>query len=87
MLKGLTSQLTNRVTKQALRFRGRRRANEVKSIFIIIGTIISQMSTAIGALIWLPAPNSSLRSQAISSGSEPPEDDPATMQSTTQTLR
>jgi hypothetical protein len=27
---------------------------EAKSTFIIIGTIISQMSTAIGRLIWLP---------------------------------
>src|SRR5512142_2879066 len=38
---------------------GRRKAVVTpKSILSIIGTIMSQMSTAIGALIWLPEPNS-----------------------------
>ena len=52
MLRGFTTQLMNRVTNSPL---GRlpMRVTEVKSIFIIMGTIMSQMSTAIGALIWL----------------------------------
>ena len=31
---------------------------DVKSTFIIIGVIMSQIRTAIGTLIWLPWPNS-----------------------------
>ena len=86
MLKGLTSQLTKRVTKSPL---GRRpiRAIEVKSILSIIGTIMSQMSTAMGALIWLPEPNSSRRSSEMSEGASRPRATPATMQRATQRLR
>ena len=50
---GLTTQLTNSVTSSPA---GRRPTffTDEKSTFIIIGVIISQIRTAIGALIWLP---------------------------------
>ena len=86
MLKGLTSQLTNRVTRSPVGLRPTR-AIEVKSILSIIGTIISQMSTAMGALIWLPEPNSSPRSLEMSAGASRPRATPATMQRATQRLR
>ena len=52
------------------------RTIEPKSIRSIIGTIISQMSTAIGALIWLPEPNSRPRIVATRPGRETTEGHP-----------
>jgi hypothetical protein len=82
---GLTSQLTKSVTNSP---RGRRPTSRIapKSTFIIIGVIISQMSTAIGMLIWLPSPNS--RPQAVHQGRGCfPMRTPTIMQSPTHRLR
>ena len=49
MLKGFTSQLTNRVTRSPLGLRAMP-PREPKSIFNIMGKIISQMRTAMGTL-------------------------------------
>ena len=86
MPNGLTSQLTNSVTSKP---RGRLPTftSAAKSIRIIIGTIISQMSSAIGALIWLPEPNSRPRSRAVNPGTSRPRATPATMHRPTHTLR
>ena len=54
---GLTTQLTSSVTRSPAGRRPTLRTEE-KSTFIIIGVIMSQISTAIGTLIWLPFPNS-----------------------------
>ena len=71
---GLTTQLTNSVTSSPA---GRRPTflTDEKSTFIIIGVIISQISTAIGALIWLPLPNSMPRRPATAAGSSLPKHD------------
>ena len=53
MEKGLTSQFTARVTARPAGLRPTFRM-AVKSTFIIMGVIISQIRTAIGTLIWLP---------------------------------
>jgi len=50
---GFTSQFTNSVTSRPRGLWPTFRM-AAKSTFIIMGTIISQMSTAIGMLIWLP---------------------------------
>ena len=86
MEKGFTSQLTNSVTSSPV---GRRPTffTDEKSTFIIIGVIISQMRTAMGALIWLPWPNSIARSAAMAAGRSFPKPTPATMQSATHTDR
>ena len=83
---GFTSQFTNSVTKRP---RGRRPTSRMapKSTFIIIGVIISQISTAIGMLIWLPAPNSRLRRPFMNAGTDLPSRMPTTMQRPTQRLR
>src|SRR5512139_2658436 len=83
---GFTSQFTNSVTNSP---RGRRPTLRIdpKSTFIIIGVIISQMRIAIGTLIWLPAPNSRLRSPCIIPGAVRPSPTPMTMQRPTQRLR
>ena len=86
MLNGLTSQLTNSVTSSPVGCRPTR-AIEAKSIFIIIGTIISQISTAIGALIWLPAPNSRPRRLEMRPGAFRPRATPATMHRATQRVK
>src|SRR5688572_28602675 len=83
---GFTSQFTNSVTNRP---RGLRPTSRIdpKSTFIIIGVIISQMRIAIGTLIWLPAPNSRLRSPCIIPGAVRPSTTPTTMQRPTQRLR
>lgn len=57
--------------------------NDEKSTFIIIGVIMSHMRTAIGALIWLPVPNSIPRMHATASGRIVPNPMPAAVQSAT----
>ena len=57
MENGLTSQFTNSVTSSPRGLRATLRIAP-KSTFIIMGTIISQISTAMGTLTWLPRPNS-----------------------------
>ncbi len=86
MENGLTTQLMNSVTSRPA---GRRPTffTEEKSTFIIIGVIMSQISTAIGALIWLPLPNSMPRRPAMAAGISLPRTTPATMQSATHTDR
>jgi hypothetical protein len=54
---------------------------------IIMGTIMSQMSTAMGALIWLPETNSSPRSWPTKPVALWPRATPATMHRATQRLR
>ena len=83
---GFTSQFTNSVTSSP---RGRLPTlrMEVKSTFIIIGMIISQISTAIGTLIWLPEPNSMRRKASTTPGSSLPSRTPTTMQRPTHRLR
>ena len=53
---GLTNQLMKSVTSNPVGRLPTLRTEE-KSTFIIIGVIMSQIRTAIGALIWLPLPN------------------------------
>src|ERR1022692_2919124 len=57
MENGFTSQFTTNVTNRPA---GRLRTFRmlVKSTFIIMGVIMSQIRTAMGTLIWLPRPNS-----------------------------
>ena len=76
---GFTSQLTKSVTNRP---RGRLPTcrMEAKSTFIIIGTIISQIRTAIGMLIWLPAPNSIRRKASAAPGIALPSSTPTIMQ-------
>ena len=83
---GFTSQLTNSVTSRP---RGRFPTSRMapKSTFIIIGTIISQMRTAIGTLTWLPLPNSIPRSAAVVPGRPLPSATPTSMASATHTDR
>ncbi len=84
--KGLTSQFTNSVTSSPRGFSWTcRRAP--KSTFIIIGMIISQMSTAMGTLTWLPLPNSIPRRACTRPGVNLPSARPAIMQSPTQRVR
>ncbi len=84
--KGLTSQLTRRVTSSTV---GRvpTRRTDARSTFIIIGTIMSQISAAIGRLIRLSSPISSDRSVETVPGSHTPRATPATMQNPTQRVR
>jgi len=79
------SQFTTSVITRPLGLR-RTSRTDVKSTFIIIGVIISQIRTAIGTLIWLPAPNSTRRKASTAAGSSLPITTPATMQAATQTL-
>ena len=65
----------NSVTSNPAGFRPTLRTEE-KSTFIIIGVIMSQISTAIGALIWLPAPNSMPRRLATAAGRSLPRSTP-----------
>ena len=58
-----------------------------KSTLIIMGVIMSQMRAAIGALIWLPWPNSIPRRLAMAAGRSFPKPMPAAMQSATQIER
>ncbi len=83
---GFTSQLTNSVTSRP---RGRRPTLRMapKSTFIIMGTIISQISTAMGTLTWLPVPNSIRRSAAVAPGSALPMATPPSIASATHTDR
>ena len=60
---------------------------EVKSTFIIIGVIMSQMRMAIGRFTWLPLPSSIPRKVWVSEGTSLPSRIPAAMQSATQTDR
>jgi hypothetical protein len=86
MEKGFTTQLMKSVTsKPAGRLPTFR--TEEKSTFIIMGVIMSQISTAMGTLIWLPFPNSIPRRPAIAAGSNLPRTTPAPMQSATQAER
>ncbi len=84
--KGFTSQFTNSVTRSP---RGRRPTfrTAVKSTFIIIGMIMSQIRTAIGTLIWLPDPNSIFRRASTRPGRVLPSTTPTIMQSPTHTVR
>ena len=86
MENGLTIQLTNSVMRSP---RGRRPTFRIepKSTFIIIGVIISQMSTAIGTLMWLPLPNSSPRSAAANCGATEPMSTPPSMHRATHRVR
>ena len=86
MEKGLTSQLTNRVIKRPLGFLPTW-TMELKSIFSIIGKIISQMRTTMGTLTWLPSANSMAESAAVIPGKRMPSTTPATMQTATQMVR
>ena len=52
-----------------------------------MGVIISQMRIAIGALMWLPFPNSIPLSAAASCGAAEPIRTPPTMHSATQRVR
>jgi len=61
--------------------------SEEKSTYIIIGVIMSQIRTAMGALIWLPLPNSRERTPATAEGSNSPKPIPATIQSATHMER
>lgn len=69
--------------------RGRRPTSRIdaKSTFIIMGVIISQMSRAIGTLIWLPSPNSRRRRPSVSAGTALPSSTPVIMHRPTQRLR
>ena len=60
---------------------------EAKSTFIIMGIIISQMSTAMGTLTWLPRPNYMERSRLTEAGIHLPTARPASMHSPTQSVR
>lgn len=86
MEKGFTTQFTNRVISRPT---GRLPTSrtEANSTFIIIGTIISQISTAIGRLMWLPCPTSAPRRLDTTPGTACPISTPATMQSATQSVR
>ena len=75
MENGFTSQFTISVTTRPAGFLPTLRM-AVKSTFIIMGVIMSQMRTAMGALIWLPWPNSRPRRAWTSDGSELPEGHP-----------
>src|SRR5574341_1700256 len=86
MENGFTSQLTKSVTRSPRGFRPTFRI-AAKSTFIIIGVIISQMSTAMGTLIWLPSPNSRRRIPSMNPGSALPRSTPTTMQRPTQRLK
>jgi hypothetical protein len=74
MENGFTSQFTNSVTTSPAGFRPTLRM-AVKSTFIIMGVIMSQIRTAMGALIWLPWPNSRPR-RACHGGHKLPEGNP-----------
>src|SRR5450432_3641220 len=86
MEKGFTNQLMNSVTRSPA---GRRPTffNDEKSTLIIIGVIMSQISTAIGALIWLPLPNSIPRRPATAPGRSFPRPMPAAMQNAKYSVR
>ena len=58
MLKGFTSQLTNNVTARP-RGLAKTPRSPPKSIFSIMGKIMSQMRMAIGTFTWESVPNSS----------------------------
>ena len=86
MENGLTIQLTNSVTSTPLGFLPTARI-AMKSTFIIMGMIISQMNTAMGRLIWLPVPNSRARKSPTRAGANFPSATPANMQSATHRLK
>ncbi len=86
MENGFTSQLTASVTKSPAGFRPTLRMAP-KSTFIIMGVIISQISAAMGTLIWLPRPNSRPRTRATARGSIRPASTPTTIESATQSER
>ena len=86
MENGLTSQFTARVTARPAGLRPTFRM-EVKSTFIIMGVIISQIRMAIGTLIWLPLANSMPRSACTADGRSLPSSMPPTMQSATHNER
>src|SRR5262249_28766231 len=86
MENGFTTQLTNRVTTNPFGFRPTF-STDAKSTFIIIGMIMSQMRMAIGALMWLPSPNSIVLKVWTTLGAHVPNATPATIQSPTQMVR
>ena len=80
-------QLTSSVTSNPA---GRRPTffTDEKSTFIIIGVIISQIRTAMGALIWLPLPELNAAQARDEPGQQfTKQRYPATMQSATHTER
>lgn len=79
---GFTTQLMKSVTSKPVGRLPTFRTDE-KSTFIIMGVIISQIRTAIGALIWLPLPNSIPRKPAIPEGINLPMTTPAAIHSAT----
>jgi hypothetical protein len=86
MEKGFTTQLTKSVTSNPRGFCPTSRMAP-KSTFIIMGTIMSQISTAIGILTWLSRPNSIPRSTRTRAGVSLPSANPASMHKPTQTVR
>ena len=82
MENGFTSQFTASVTASPAGRRPTLRM-DVKSTFIIMGVIISQIRIAIGTLIWLPLANSMPRNASTPEGSSLPSIMPPTMQSAT----
>ena len=83
---GLTTQFTNKVTSKPRGLCPTRRI-DAKSTFIIMGTIMSQISTAMGKFTWLPCPNSMRRNDETRSGIHLPAAIPATMHRPTHTVR
>src|SRR5271157_3328301 len=86
MENGFTSQFTIRVITSPAGFLPTLRM-AVKSTFIIMGVIMSQIRTAMGALIWLPSPNSRPRRAWTTAGTSFPRATPATMHPATQRVR
>ncbi len=86
MENGFTSQLMKRVINNP-RGRWPTRRTAAKSTFIIIGMIMSQMSRAMGPLIWLPSPISSRRKKSINPRESLPTARPRAMQIVTRNVR
>ena len=86
MENGLTIQLTKRVISTPFGFLPTARI-AVKSTFIIMGMIISQIKTAMGRLIWLPVPNSRLLQDADERGEKLAQQNTNHHAERTQTLR
>src|SRR5271157_1780447 len=86
MENGFTSQFTIRVITSPAGFLPTLRM-AVKSTFIIMGVIMSQIRTAMGALIWLPWPNSRPRRAWTTAGTSFPRATPATMHPATHRVR
>jgi hypothetical protein len=80
MENGFTSQFTMSVTTSPAGFLPTLRM-AVKSTFIIMGVIMSQIRTAMGTLIWLPWPNSRPRRALDQEGTSFPRATPASHRS------